>query len=67
MNEEIVKILKDHKMGIDIWQGSLDEESKVKMLLENGIEVNVWTVDNKETAEKLISWGVSYITSNILE
>ena len=67
LNEEIVKILKDHKMGIDIWQGSLDEESKVKMLLENGIEVNVWTVDNKETAEKLISWGVSYITSNILE
>jgi glycerophosphoryl diester phosphodiesterase len=54
-------------MGIDIWQGALDEEAKVKRLLDNGIDVNVWTVDSMETAEKLISWGVSYITSNILE
>lgn len=67
LNDEIIKILKDHKMGIDIWQGALDEEAKVKKLIDNGIVVNVWTVDSKETAEKLISWGVSYITSNILE
>lgn len=67
LNDEIIKILKDHKMGIDIWQGALDEEAKVKKLIDNGIAVNVWTVDSKETAERLISWGVSYITSNILE
>ncbi len=67
LNDEIIDILKAHKMGIDIYHGALDEEAKVKKLLDNGIEINVWTVDSKETAEKLISWGVQYITSNILE
>ncbi len=65
--DEIIDMLKEHKMGIDIWSNALDEEWKVKKLLDEGIEVNVWTVDNKELAEKLISWGVQYVTSNILE
>jgi glycerophosphoryl diester phosphodiesterase len=65
--DEIIEMLKEHKMGIDIWSNALDEEWKVKKLLDEGIEVNVWTVDNKELAEKLISWGVQYVTSNILE
>ena len=34
---------------------------------ENGIKVNVWTVDNKERAEELAAWGVDMITTNILE
>jgi glycerophosphoryl diester phosphodiesterase len=65
--DEIIEMLKEHKMGIDIWSNALDEEWKVKKLLDEGIEVNTWTVDNKELAEKLISWGVQYVTSNILE
>ena len=32
-----------------------------------GIKVNCWTVDDPEIAERLVSWGVDYITSNILE
>ena len=35
--------------------------------LEEGIKVNVWTVDDPARAEELISWGVQFITSNILE
>ena len=65
--QEIIDMLKELKMGIDIWSTALTEEAQVRRLLEEGIEVNVWTVDNKELAEQLISWGVQYITSNILE
>ncbi len=65
--DEIIEMLKEHKMGIDIWSIALDEEWKVKKLLDEGIEVNVWTVDNPADAEKLISWGVQYVTTNILE
>ncbi len=65
--DEILELLVEHKMGLDIWSGALDSEEKVKRVLDMGIELNVWTVDSKETAEKLISWGVQYITSNILE
>ena len=32
-----------------------------------GVAVNCWTCDDKKDAEELISWGVDYITSNILE
>ena len=32
-----------------------------------GLKVNCWTVDSKREANKLISWGVDFITSNILE
>lgn len=34
---------------------------------ENGIKVNVWTVDSLKAAEKMVEMGVDYITSNILE
>ena len=34
---------------------------------DHGIEVNVWTVNTPEEAEKLIGMGVDYITSNLLE
>lgn len=65
--QEIIDMLKELKMGIDIWSTAITEEAQVRHMLEEGLEVNVWTVDNKELAEKLISWGVQYVTSNILE
>ena len=34
---------------------------------KNGIKVNCWTVNTVDEAERLISYGVDYITSNILE
>ena len=39
----------------------------IASLNENGIEVNCFTVDDKDRAEELASWGIDYITSNILE
>ena len=32
-----------------------------------GLRVNGWTVDNAADAQTLISWGIDYITTNILE
>ncbi len=65
--QEILDLLVEHGMGLDIWSRALDCEEKVKHILEMGIELNVWTVDDPAEAEKLISWGAQYITSNILE
>lgn len=66
-SDELVATLVEKKMDLDIWSGALDEEAKVKKCLDAGIKVNAWTVDNKDEAEKLVSWGVEFITSNILE
>lgn len=32
-----------------------------------GRKINCWTVNTKEDAERLVFWGVDYITTNILE
>lgn len=63
---EKIQELVDHKLDLDIYYGVLKEEDVVA-LHEKNIEVNCWTCDTKEDAEKLIEWGVDYITSNILE
>ncbi len=65
-SEELVALLKENKMDVDIWSKNLTEE-QVKRFIEEGIKVNVWTVDDPVRAEELVSWGVHFITSNILE
>ena len=67
IDEGLIDRLDEHKFGLDIWYGAFTEEAQVREFLDRGIEVNVWTVDNKDDAERLISWGVQFITSNILE
>ena len=64
--DDLIERLKAHKLDLDIYYKSLSKD-KVKLLHKNGIEVNCWTVDDADDAKKLISWGVDYITSNILE
>lgn len=63
--EKFKKVVAD-KMDVDVHYNSLTEDN-IKAFHEAGIKVNCWTVDNKEVAEKLASWGVDYITSNLLE
>lgn len=53
-------------MGLDIYFAELTEE-RIKACHDAGVEVNAWTVDKPEDAEKLIAWGIDYITTNILE
>ena len=64
--EEIISNLIANRIDVDVYYKALTKEI-IDMLHENGLKVNCWTVDNKEIAEKLVEWGVDYITSNILE
>ena len=65
-DDELIEKLKAHNLDLDIHYKALSKD-KVKLLHKNGIEVNCWTVDDASDAKKLISMGVDYITSNILE
>lgn len=64
--DDLTERLKAHGFDLDIWYGELTKE-RVDHLHENNIEINCWTIDKKEDGERLASWGVDYITSNILE
>lgn len=66
IDDKLVEELKKYRMDLDVYHEALTEEN-IKMLHENGIEINCWTVDNTERAEQLAAWGVDHITSNILE
>jgi len=65
-DDGLIDKLKEYKMDLDIEYHAVTKEL-VEKLHENGIEINCWTCDKKEDAEKLIEYGVDYITSNILE
>ena len=61
-----IDTLVEHKLDLDVHYLAMSEEL-MKRLHEQGIKVNCWTVDDPEIAERLVSWGIDYITSNILE
>lgn len=64
--DNLIERLVDAKLDLDIHYKALNAEN-VRALHGAGVEVNCWTVDQPEDAEKLIAYGVDYITSNILE
>lgn len=63
---KLVGQLKAHDFDLDIDYGYLTEEN-IKLLHDNGIRVNCWTVDDVQGAEQLAGWSVDFITSNILQ
>ena len=65
-NEEVHQALRDYKLDWDVNYKALTKELIEQMHAE-GIKVNCWTVDEKEDAERLVDWGVDFITTNILE
>ncbi len=65
-DDSLIAKLKENRFDIDIHHEFLTAEN-VKTLHDNGIIVNCWTVDNKERADELVSFGVDHITTNILE
>ena len=65
-DNDLLEVLKKDSLDLDI-AGSQVTPELVKLLHENGTEINCWTVDNPELAAKLVEMGVDYITSNILE
>ena len=65
-DDGLLEVLKKDSLDLDI-AGSQVPPELVRLLHENGIEINCWTVDSPELAIKLVEMGVDYITSNILE
>lgn len=66
ITSEIIQKLCENRLDLDIKYTALNKEN-VGLLHSNGIKVNCWTCDDKEAAEKLVSYGVDFITTNILE
>lgn len=66
MTEELFDFIRENRFDLDLDYHALTEEW-VGRLHDAGIKINCWTVDHPEDAQRLISWGVDYITSNILE
>lgn len=64
-DEEIERLVRD-KIDVDVWCRELTKE-QIDACHAAGLTVNCWTVDTPEEANKLIEWGIDYITTNILE
>ena len=62
----LVETLKKYRLDLDIKYSALTKEL-VEKVHGIGREVNVWTVNTVEDAEKMMDLGVDYITTNILE
>ena len=65
-DEALIEKLAQAHMDIDIYYKALSR-SLVQALHARGIKINCWTVDDPQEAERLVSLGADYITSNILE
>ena len=66
VTDELIEKLCKNNLDLDIYYKCLDMDN-VKYLHSKGIKVNCWTCDERSEAEKLISYGVDFITTNILE
>lgn len=58
--------LKKYRLDLDMDCRTLTKEWLDRVHGE-GLAVNSWTVNDPEVAERLISWGIDQITTNILE
>lgn len=66
LSQEIVQKVIQDNFDVAIAYRALTKEA-LKTFHDAGLKVNCWTVDSRRVANKLASWGVDYITTNILE
>lgn len=66
LSQEIVQKVIQDNFDVAIDYRALTKE-ELKTFHDAGLKVNCWTVDSRRVANKLASWGVDYITTNILE
>ena len=64
--DEDIARLAEHRMDLDINYKEVTAEL-IADCHAHGIRVNAWTVDDPDEADRLISYGIDYITTNILE
>ena len=64
--DDLIDILTKNRLDLDIKYSAISAE-QVKACHDNGIVVNVWTVNEYEDGKRLAEYGVDFITTNILE
>lgn len=64
--DDLIDTLKRYRLDLDIYFKALTAEH-VRRLHSENIKVNVWTVDRLEDAQRMVEYGVDFITSNIIE
>lgn len=64
--DDLPERVKKYRFDIDVEYHALTKES-VEALHRDGIGINCWTVDDPVRDTELASWGVDYMTSDILE
>lgn len=62
----LLETLLKYRFDLDAKHTAIKEEM-IPVLHQNGIKINVWTVNTVERAERLQEIGVDYITTNIVE
>ncbi|MDY0373846.1 MAG: glycerophosphodiester phosphodiesterase, partial [Candidatus Izemoplasmatales bacterium] len=66
MNEKVYELCEKNRFYLDIHAQAIDEAT-IKRFHLIGLKVAVYTVNDKEAAEKLIKMGVDFVTTDILE
>lgn len=66
INDRTIDFCVKNGTDIDVGYPALTKETVAK-LKSAGVKINCWTVNDKALAENLVSLGVDYITTNILE
>jgi len=66
IDDELLERLVEHHMDLDA-NHVLYTKEIIEKCHQMGIKTNAWTVDDAEAAKRLISYGIDYITTNILE
>ena len=66
LTDDAIDKLVKHKMDADVWCMELTKE-QIDKAHARGVKVNCWTVNEVENGEKFASWGIDFITTNILE
>ena len=66
VTEENIERALAAKLDVDVYYKALTKEN-VARFHSLGMKVNCWTVNEKADGEELSSWGVDFITTNILE
>ncbi len=65
-DDELIERLAENNLDLDISHTVVTKELIDKLHARN-IVLNCWTVNEKEIGDQLASWGIDFITSNILE
>ena len=66
ITDKIIDILKEYRLNLDCAYQAVTPKV-VEKIHALGLTVNCWTCNTKEVADKMIEYGVDYITTNILE